>query len=231
MKTSLLILGLVTLTGGAVAAPFNVAGARLRATGNFATPDVLPGTPASAVLAASGEGVFWDSPLLPATNAGVRASNLFGAHPSAFPSTVDTATAPESAGGIAIVPPTADDFSGPGDTSFDVGWFIPDIDDRVRSDNDAFVGNTVWLARLSGTDISVVELNVTFSIDINTAVDFVVDGPGSSVPGGNLLFAKSVPVPGVPNAFDIILGDLIIPSPGAGALLAVAGLGVTRRRR
>ncbi len=223
MLKSITAVGVLAIAGSAMAAPFSIAGAQIGASGNLATPDIFPGTPAVFLLGAGG-GVFWDSPAINAATPGAQGSNLIGAHPGAFPGSLDAAGGPASAGVGALVAAT-DAFSAPGDTAFNVGWTIPNPAAHVASGVDANGFNSVWLGRIAGDNLEVSVLQAIFSDNVSLNVDFVLDGDGVDTAAGTL-FAVSVPFDG---GFDIILTDA--PAPGAAALLGLAGVAGLRRRR
>ncbi len=225
MVKTIAAAGVLAIAGSAVAAPFTVAGAQIAATGNFATPDIFPGTPAVFLLGA-GEGVFYDSPAINAATPGAQGSTLIGAHPGAFPGTLDAAINPASGGvGALVAAEGGDNFAFPGDTSFNVGWTIPNAAAHVGSGVDANGFNSVWLARITGDNLQATLVQAIFSEDTGANITFELDGEGVQTQNGTL-FAVSVPVPG---GFDIILTDA--PAPGAAALLGLAGVAGLRRRR
>ena len=230
----------IACAGTALGAPFFVAGAQIGATGNFATPDIFPGVPAYDLLSVN-QGVFWDLPVLDTNDDAVRGSNLVGAHPGYYPGVADGASGPDS-GGVGALLTTGDPLNSSSDTSFNVGWFIPDPDDYVSSTSlpptdiggglEIWSRKSLWLGRIVGENVDIHTVEVVFAENTAELISFELDGSGEYTPTGTL-FAITVPVPGVPNAVDILLGDLIIitPSPGACALFGLAGLASTRRRR
>ncbi|GAB4518718.1 MAG: hypothetical protein Tsb0013_22790 [Phycisphaerales bacterium] len=217
MLKSMTAVGVLAFAGSALAAPFSIAGAQVGASGALADPGAAFGgaVPASAF---NTSGVFWESSNVLAENA--TGSNLLGAHSGGYPA----AGLPDSQGvGALVIAP--DPFTGAGDTSWNVAYTIPSPANHVASSPGAFGENDVWIARISGTDLSVNFLQVIFSSDPSANLDFVLDGPGVEV-AGDILFAKSFQTDG---GFDIIITDA--PAPGAAALLGFAGIAGLRRRR
>lgn len=222
MVKTLAAVGVLAIAGSALAAPFSVAGAQIGASGNFATPDIFPGTPAALLLAAGG-GVFWDSPALDAAAPGTQGSNLIGANGGSFPA----AGGPASSGvGALVIAP--DNFSGSGDSSFNVAWTIPNPAAHVASAPGAFSDNDVWIGRLAGDNVQVDFLQIILTQNVGDNRDLVIDGDGVDFGGSaGVLFAKSIDNGN--GSFDIIITDA--PAPGAAALLGLAGVAGLRRRR
>lgn len=222
MVKTLAAAGVLALAGSALAAPFQVSGGQIGATGAFNDPQLFgaPGTEASTFNAGGG-GTFagattnFSSPL-------AQDGNYLGANPGGAPAAI---AASASAGALVAA---VDAFTGVSDGAYNVGFTIPDAANWINSAEGAF-GNDVWLGRVSGANLDVFTIEV--AVNGTVAGVLVLDGDGAEI-GGQVVFAKSSPVGsarGGSSTFDVIITDA--PAPGAAALLGLAGIAGLRRRR
>ena len=221
MIKTITAIGVAALAGSAVAAPFSVAGAQISAAEigsdngtfiNFSlSGGVVPFTPNPGTF----NGAF-----------GMANQPLLGAHGGALPAlgAFDVATA-----GPLVSPVDGNNWAGaPDDSSFNVGFTIPAPANHVGSGEGPFSADDVWVGRLpGGSRIDLLE--VIFSTDVTLNLPFALDGAGTDV-DGQTLFAKSLATEGSTNgAIDIWI--TAVPTPGAAAVLGLAGFAGLRRRR
>ena len=221
MVKSLAAVGVLAIAGSALAAPFSVAGAQISASNitsdngtflNFSlSGGVVPFTPNPGT--ANGAFGMANQPLLGAHGGTLPANGLF-----------DIATA-----GPLVSPVDGNGWDGAAaDSAFNVGYTIPDPANHVGSAEGPFSADDVWVGRLPGGS-SLELLEVIFSTDVALNLPFTLDGGATSVDGQNL-FAKSIATEGSTNgAIDIWI--TAVPTPGAAAMLGLAGLAGLRRRR